>query len=78
MKTSWLTIVLLLVFTVVRVQGQGSQSGTPAIAGQGTVPAQDMPYAVVSKGANQQVWHNLPPADEVPEFFGFDLPPDNP
>jgi hypothetical protein len=47
MKTSWLTIVLLLVFTVVRVQGQGSQSGTPAIAGQGTVPAQDMPYAVV-------------------------------
>jgi hypothetical protein len=71
MKTSWLTIVLLLVFTVVRVQGQGSQSGTPAIAGQGTVPAQ-----AVRTGTAAGV--DLPPADEVPEFFGFDLPPDNP
>ncbi len=76
MKTSWLTIVLLLVFTVVRVQGQGSQSGTPAIAGQGTVPAQDMPYAVVSKGANQQVWQKttyetLPSGQMIPHVHQY-------
>ncbi|MGP8218816.1 MAG: immunoglobulin domain-containing protein [Limisphaerales bacterium] len=55
MKTSWLTIVLLI-FAASRIQGQVSQSGPPAIAGQGTGPVQDTPYAVVSKGANQQVW----------------------
>jgi alkylated DNA nucleotide flippase Atl1 len=55
MKTSWLTIVLL-VFAASRIQGQGSQSGPSAIAGQGTVPAQDTPYAVVERGANNRVW----------------------
>ncbi len=75
MKTSWLTIVLL-VFAASRVQGQGSQSGTPAIAGQGTVPAQDTPYAVVSKGANQQVWQKttyetLPSGQMIPRVHQY-------
>ena len=55
MKTSWLTIALL-VLTVIRTQGQNTQSGTPAIASQGMVPDQDTPYAVVDRGANHRVW----------------------
>jgi hypothetical protein len=55
MKTSWLTIALL-VLTVIRTQGQDTQSGTPAIASQGMVPDQDTPYAVVDRGANHRVW----------------------
>ena len=75
MKTSWLTIVLL-VYAVSSIQGQDSQSGPPANAGQGTVPAQDTPYAVVSKGANEQVWQKttyetLPSGETVAQIHQY-------
>ena len=75
MKTSWLTIVLL-VFAASRIQGQVSQSGPPASAGQGTIQAQDTPYAVVSKGANQQVWQKTtyettPDGQQVPHIHKY-------
>jgi hypothetical protein len=53
MKTSWLTIVLSAL-TVIRTQGQVSSSGIPARTSQGTVQAQDTPYAVVDGGANHR------------------------
>jgi RHS repeat-associated protein len=75
MKTSWLTIVLLVV-AASRIQGQVSQSGPPASAGQGTIQAQDTPYVVVSKGANQQVWQKttyetLPSGQMVPHIHQY-------
>ena len=75
MKTSWLTIVLL-VFTTGRIQGQVSQSDPPAIAGQGTVPVQDTPYAVVERGANQRVWQRTtyettPDGGQVPHLHKY-------
>ncbi len=75
MKTSWLTIALLAL-TVSGTQGQVSQSGAPAIAGQGTVPTQDTPWAAVSKGANQQVWQKttyetLPSGQAVPHLHQY-------
>jgi len=75
MKTSWLTIVLL-VFAASRIQGQVSQSGPPAIAGQGTVPVPDTSYAVVSKGANQQVWQRTtyemkPDGKQIPHIHQY-------
>jgi len=51
----------------------GFSVGPPANVGQGTVPAQDTPYAVVLKGANQQVWQNttyetLPTGQMIPHI----------
>lgn len=75
MKTSWLTIVLL-VFAASRIQGQVSQSGPPAIAGQGTVPVLDTPYAVVDRGANHRVWQRTtyettPDGRQIPQIHKY-------
>src|ERR1039458_2311888 len=75
MKTSWLTIALL-VFAASRIQGQVSQSGPPAIAGQGTVPVQDTPYAVVDRGANHRVWQRTtyetrPDGKQIPHIHQY-------
>jgi hypothetical protein len=75
MKTSWLTIVLL-VFAASRTEGQVSQSGPSAIAGQGTVPAQDTPYAVVDRGANHRVWQRTtyetrPDGKQIPHIHKY-------
>jgi hypothetical protein len=75
MKTSWLTIVLL-VFAASRIQGQVSQSGPPAIAGQGTVPVQDTPYAMVDRGANHRVWQRTtyetrPDGKQIPHIHKY-------
>jgi alpha-tubulin suppressor-like RCC1 family protein len=75
MKTSWL-IISLLVFAASRIQGQVSQSGPLASAGQGTIQVQDTPYAVVSKGANQQVWQKttyetLPSGQTIPHIHKY-------
>ena len=64
---------MLAIVAAGRIQGQDSQSGPPANVGQGTVPAQDTPYAVVLKGANQQVWQNttyetLPTGQMIPHI----------
>ena len=55
MKTSWLTIALLAL-TIIKTQGQVSQSETPAIASQGT---QDTSWSVVSRAASQNIWQRV-------------------
>ena len=75
MKTSWLTIALL-VLTVIRTQGQNTQLGTPAIASQGMVPDQDTPYAVTERGANHRVWQRTtyettPDGGQIPHIHQY-------
>ena len=75
MKTSWLTIALL-VLTVIRTQGQASQPDASASAGQGTIQAQDTPYAVVDRGANHRVWQRTtyettPDGRQVPHIHKY-------
>ncbi len=75
MKTSWLTIVLL-VFAASRIQGQVSQPDASASPGQGTILAQDTPYAVVDRGANSRVWQRTtyetrPDGRQIPHIYNY-------
>ena len=75
MKISWLTIVLL-VFAASRIQGQVSQPDASASAGQGTIQAQDTPYAVVERGANHRIWQRTtyettPDGRQIPHIHKY-------
>jgi len=75
MKTSWLTFALL-VFVTGGTQGQVSQPGSPIATGQGIVPVQNTPYAVVERGANQRVWQRTtfettPTGKQVPQVHKY-------
>ena len=75
MKTS-LSIISLLVLVAVRTPGQVSQPGASAHAGQGTIQAQDTPYAAVEQGANHRVWQRttyeiLPSGQKIPHIHQY-------